>query len=69
MSDDEDLLEEGRKLASQRDNLIAQGVDPADLAIPLAPLDADAGYRPVDRTYCNRCDTWHAWEHQEGGRQ
>lgn len=31
------LTEEGRRLASQRDDLIAQGVDPADLAVPLAP--------------------------------
>lgn len=32
-----DLMEEGRRLASQRDDLIAQGIDPAELAIPLAP--------------------------------
>jgi hypothetical protein len=30
-------LEEGRRLASQRDDLIAQGVNPADLAVPIAP--------------------------------
>jgi hypothetical protein len=29
--------EQGRRLAGQRDDLIAQGVDPADLLIPLAP--------------------------------
>lgn len=34
------LLEEGRRLATRRDDLIAAGVDPADLLIPLAP-DAD----------------------------
>lgn len=35
------LLEQGRRLASQREDLIAAGVDPADLLIPLAPLDTD----------------------------
>lgn len=35
-----DLMEEGRRLASQRDDLIAQGIDPAELAIPLAPISA-----------------------------
>jgi hypothetical protein len=34
------LLERGRRLASQRDDLIAAGVDPADLAVPLAPTPA-----------------------------
>lgn len=29
------ILEEGRRLASERENLIAQGVDPADLAVPI----------------------------------
>lgn len=29
-----DLAEEGRLLASQRDDLITQGVDPADLEVP-----------------------------------
>lgn len=29
------LLEEGRRLASERENLIAQGVDPADIAVPI----------------------------------
>jgi hypothetical protein len=31
------LAEEGRRLASQREDLIAQGVDPAELEIPLHP--------------------------------
>lgn len=31
-----DLTEQGRRLASQRDDLIAQGVDPSDLAVPIA---------------------------------
>lgn len=35
---EEELLENGRRLASERENLIAQGVDPADLAVPIAPL-------------------------------
>lgn len=34
-------LEDGRRLASQRDDLIAQGVDPADLDVPLAPVSTD----------------------------
>jgi hypothetical protein len=33
----EDLLEYGRRLASWREDLIAQGVDPAELHVPLAP--------------------------------
>lgn len=41
-----DLLEEGRQLASQRDDLIAQGVDPADLAVPLAPALAAGPWCP-----------------------
>ena len=31
------LAEQGRRLASQREDLIASGVDPAELAIPLHP--------------------------------
>lgn len=31
------LTEQGRRLASERDDLIAQGVDPAELVVPLAP--------------------------------
>jgi hypothetical protein len=31
--------EQGRRLASERDDLIAQGVDPADLTVPLHPGD------------------------------
>lgn len=31
------LAEQGRRLASQREDLIAQGVDPNDLPIPLHP--------------------------------
>jgi hypothetical protein len=37
------LTERGRRLASERDDLIAQGVNPADLVIPLAPADPGAG--------------------------
>lgn len=32
------LAERGRRLASQRDDLIAAGIDPAELAIPLHPM-------------------------------
>lgn len=30
-------VERGRRLASQRDDLVAQGVDPATLAVPYGP--------------------------------
>lgn len=33
------LTEQGRRLASERDDLIAQGVDPAELIVPLAPRE------------------------------
>ncbi|WP_439593914.1 Lsr2 family DNA-binding protein [Microbacterium sp.] len=33
----DELLEQGRKLASERDDLVADGVNPADLDVPLAP--------------------------------
>lgn len=32
-----DLAEQGRRLASERDDLIAQGVDPTELAVPIHP--------------------------------
>jgi len=32
-----DLAEQGRRLASEREDLIAQGVNPADLMVPLHP--------------------------------
>lgn len=34
-------MEEGRRLASERENLIARGADPTDLAVPLAPLEEE----------------------------
>jgi hypothetical protein len=34
-----DLAEEGRRLASQRDDLIAEGADPAALDVPVHPAD------------------------------
>lgn len=33
----DDLAEQGRQLASEREDLIAQGVDPSILAVPLCP--------------------------------
>lgn len=33
------FMEQGRQLASERDDLIAAGVDPAELAVPIAPYD------------------------------
>lgn len=44
MNAQDDDLERGRQLASWRDDLIAQGVDPSTLAIPAdpgAPIDWD----------------------------
>lgn len=35
------LVEQGRRLASERDDLITSGVDPADLLIPRAPGDPE----------------------------
>lgn len=35
------LAGEGRRLASQREDLIAQGVDPGELDIPIHPDDED----------------------------
>lgn len=36
-----DLAEAGRRLANRRDDLIAAGVNPADLAIPIHPDDRE----------------------------
>lgn len=38
--DPDDLVEEGRILASRREDLIAAGVDPSQLAVPNLPTDA-----------------------------
>lgn len=35
------LAEQGRRSASERDDLIAAGVDPAELAIPIHPADPE----------------------------
>jgi len=35
------LLEQGRRLASERDDLIARGVDPGELLVPLAPYQEE----------------------------
>lgn len=35
------LVEQGRQLASQREALIAVGIDPGELAVPIAPLTPD----------------------------
>lgn len=45
------LAERGRRLASQRDDLIAAGVDPAELLVPLHPIEPvkpRRSLRPVD---------------------
>lgn len=43
------LAEQGRRLASTREDLIASGVDPADLVIPLHPDGAPSAPRRHDR--------------------
>lgn len=48
----EELLEAGRELASQRENLIAQGVDPSELDVPLAPT----GYNVFEHPDGRVCD-------------
>lgn len=40
--DYDELRESGRKLASERDDLIAQGVDPSELKTPIHPIDPRA---------------------------
>lgn len=42
------LAERGRRLASERDDLIAAGVDPGDLDVPLHPT-------PTDPHSCESC--------------
>lgn len=44
VSDTADLLEEGRSLASRRDDLIAYGIDPALLLVPEAPVEVEEGH-------------------------
>lgn len=39
--DHEELREAGRELASQREEMIARGANPADLEVPLAPYEPD----------------------------
>lgn len=56
------LLERGRQLANQRDNLIAAGADPTELAVPLSPQqDAERcacgePLRPCGDMRCYSCD-------------
>jgi hypothetical protein len=40
-SEREATREAGRRLASEREDLIAQGIDPADLTVPLDPGDGE----------------------------
>lgn len=35
----DELAEQGRQLASEREDLIAAGADPAELEVPIAPID------------------------------
>lgn len=47
-SERQKLRENGRRLASERDDLIAAGVDPSELLIPLAPIDDEEGLGGTD---------------------
>lgn len=53
-------MAEGQRLASERDDLIAQGVDPAELLVPLAPRRPrpmptlpNPGITSNGKVYCN----------------
>lgn len=55
------LAERGRELASARDDLIASGVDPADLPIPLHPMPPPG---PVPgRVFIGRAPDLHEEQH------
>jgi thymidylate synthase len=45
LAEQDDVMERGRRLASEREDLITRGADPDDLIIPLAPSD---DYRGAD---------------------
>jgi hypothetical protein len=44
----EEIRENGRRLASERDDLIAAGANPNDLLIPLAPIDDEEALGGTD---------------------
>lgn len=54
------LIEAGRRLASERDDLIADGVDPAALLVPDAPAQLWACPECEQGKHGN-CDGW-AWD-------
>ncbi len=58
------LVERGRQLASERDDLIAQGVNPADLTIPLAPLTPEAPVSTTEKTTGEPCPL--GWKQRPG---
>lgn len=45
---DPDLVEQGRRYASRRDDLVAHGVDPRDLLVPVAPEGGQTPAHVVD---------------------
>lgn len=53
------LHEQGRRLASQREDLIAAGANPAELAVPLRPVPPAADEPRPDPRLVNDAD--HAW--------
>jgi hypothetical protein len=57
------LHEQGRHLASQREDLIAAGADPAELPIPLRPMPPIPAPAPSVRTLERQLvnDAGHAW--------
>lgn len=68
----DDLAEEGRRLASEREDLIQRGADPAQLLVPLHPADrapwitnevAARAVREFGLTgYVLRCSVCKRWE-------
>ncbi len=53
----EDLLEKGRRLASWREDLIARGVDPRDLLVPISPSALAREATIGDTGICRTCTT------------
>lgn len=60
LADTDDLMENGRRLASERDDLIASGVDPADLLVPKAPLADIDDEEGIGGTDADKAAGWYA---------
>lgn len=62
----DDLTEQGRRLASEREDLIAAGVDPAELHVPLP--HTHHWHRDPDATRLDTCACGLTRPHQAGTR-